>query len=91
MVFQKQMGETLILKSGCNFNEFSFLELDFSKTNCRKAGGKFDFAKYSLMLDVIQVDDKFDEDPELKSYVDDYLRETEKQMEKVKSFFAFLT
>lgn len=84
VVFEKRIGETLIVKSGCNFNEFSFIALDFSKTLSRKASSIYEFKKYNLLLNLIQIDEGYPEDPELTNYVNEYMKESEKQMEKVK-------
>lgn len=86
ILFQKKVGQTLILKSGCNFNNFSFLELDFGKIN---KSPNYEFEKYNLVIETVDVDEKYNEDPDLKNYVDDYQRETEKQMEKVNTFCLF--
>ena len=83
----KQIGETFILKSGCNFNDFSFVTLDFSKS-CSNSKvtltNKYEFKKYDLYVEKVDVNSGFEEDPELKKYVNYYMQETEKEMEKVK-------
>ena len=85
IVFAKKINETIIMKSGCNFNNFHVVNLDFGKNlqidenNCKK----FEFNKFNLYAELVKVDTKFEEDSELKKYVDEYLQETEKQMEKV--------
>ena len=86
ILFQKKVGQTLILKSGCNFNNFSFLELDFGKIN---KSPNYEFEKYNVVIETVEVDEKYSEDLDLKNYVDDYQRDTEKQMEKVHNFFFF--
>jgi len=89
IVYQKRVGQCLILKSGCNFNEFSYIALDFGKTLCGKETTKQEFEKYNLFIEKVDVDENFPENPELKKYVDDYLKDTEKQMEKVKNNFNY--
>ena len=73
------------MKSGCNFNNFHVVTLDFGKNLQidENTCNKFEFNKFNLYAELVKVDTKFEENSELKKYVDEYLQETEKQMEKV--------
>lgn len=73
------------MKSGCNFNEFHYLTLDFTKSMSLNENdtSKFEFTKFNLFVELVKVDSKFEENPDLKQYVDQLMQETEKEMEKV--------
>lgn len=85
MVVRKQVNDTLIVKSGCNFNEFSYLNLDFGKNNSGFEGAfeRFDLKNFNVFIKLVNVDNSFEENQELKEFVDGCLKETEKIMEKV--------
>lgn len=78
----------MILKSGCNFNNFHYLTIDFSKqiSSDEKLSDKktlFNYKNYQILVEQVDINEKFQENEELKLYVDNYLRETEKELEKV--------
>ena len=87
IIYLKRFEETVIIKSGCNFYDFHYITLDFAKNLSiqNENTKKLEFKKFNLFLERVSVDQKFEEDPELKIYVDNYLKETEKEMEKVKN------
>ncbi len=87
IIYLKRFAETIIIKSGCNFMDFHYITLDFAKNLSFQNENikKYEFKKFNLFLERVSVDLKFEEDPELKKYVDNYLKETEKQMEKVQN------
>lgn len=81
IIYQKKIENSLILKSGANFHDFHVINLDFSKKICKPT---YEFPKYYVSLHAVHVDESFQENKELKEYVQQYLEETEKIMEKVK-------
>jgi len=85
IVYVKQLNQSIIMKSGCNFNEFHYLTLDFTKSMSLNENdtSKFEFTKFNLFVELVKVDSKFEENPDLKQYVDQLMQETEKEMEKV--------
>lgn len=41
------------------------------------------YKNYQILVKQVYIDEKFEENKELKNYVDNYLNETEKELEKV--------
>jgi len=92
IVYFKRIDQTLIIKSGCNFNEFNYITLDFSKNlnSNETLSTKYDFNKYNLFVEKVNVGLNFEENYDLKIYVDELLKDTEKQMKKVNSLKIFI-
>ena len=88
IVYFKRVDQTLIIKSGCNFNEFNYIKLDFSKKLSlnETLSTKYEFDKFNLFVEKVDVGLNFEENCDLKIYVDEFLKDTEKQMEKVIEF-----
>ena len=84
IIYLKKINETMIMKSGSNFFEFHYLTLDFEKKLIFKENStKYEFNKFNLYVEKVSIDKKFEENEELKKFVDNYLKETETEMEKV--------
>ncbi len=78
---------SVIIKSGSNFMDFHFIELDTSKSKKSMENENEIFIekkKFNLVIKQVKVDyTQYPEDEDLKNYTNEYLKLSEKETEKV--------